>query len=66
MYALAFMCGSTDVAAVAMIHHALCLAQLIVIEEPHMQRIYQKKIKRSGGVLDTLKKLKVVSAKKHR
>lgn len=66
LYALAIMCGSSDVAAIAMIHHALCLAQLITIEEPHMQRTYQKRIKRFGGVMDTLKKLKVVGHMKHR
>jgi phosphatidylethanolamine N-methyltransferase len=65
LYALALVCGSSDVAAIAMINHALSLAQLITIEEPHMQRIYQRKIKRSGGVMDTLKKLKI-GGKKHR
>ena len=66
LYALAYMCGSADVAAIAMIHHALTLAQLITIEEPHMQRIYQRRIKRSGGVMETLSKLKILKKKKYR
>ena len=32
MYALVLLSGSMDVAAVAMLHHALCLLQLVAIE----------------------------------
>ena len=45
MYALVLLSGSMDVAAVAMLHHALCLLQLVAVEEPNMKKVYKRHMK---------------------
>lgn len=57
LHAIAFVSRSKDCAAIAVLIHALCLAQLLVVEEPHMKRIYTRRIRRVG-LMETLKKLK--------
>ena len=56
--AAALLCRSSDLAAVASITHALDFARLIVIEEPHMKKIYTRRIRRAG-FKETLQKLKI-------
>ena len=63
LYALTILCNDTDVTAIAIMHHALSLLQTIVVEEPHMQRIYQRRIRHSG-VMQTLSKLEIYEHKK--
>jgi phosphatidylethanolamine N-methyltransferase len=46
LYALVILSGSLDVAAVAMLHHALCLVQLVAVEEPHMKKVYKRHLRR--------------------
>jgi phosphatidylethanolamine N-methyltransferase len=58
LHAAALLCRSSDLAAVASITHALDFARLIVIEEPHMKKIYTRRIRRAG-FKETLQKLKI-------
>ena len=50
MYALVLLSGSMDLAAVAMLHHALCLLQLVAIEEPHMKKVYKRHLKHAKKI----------------
>ena len=59
LYALTILCNDADVTAIALLHHALSYLQTIVVEEPHMQRIYQRRIRHSG-VMQTLSKLEII------
>ena len=63
LYALTILCNDSDVTAIALLHHALSYLQTIVVEEPHMQRIYQRRIRHSG-VMQTLSKLEIIEDKK--
>ena len=63
LYALTILCNDADVTAIAVLHHALSFLQTIVVEEPHMQRIYQRRIRHSG-VMQTLTKLEIIDNKK--
>ena len=42
--------GSMDLAAVAMLHHALCLLQLVAIEKPHMKKVYKRHLKHAKKI----------------
>jgi len=55
LYAFALLCESRDLFSIAMLNHALCLAQVLVVEEPHMKRIYQKRIRNAG--IEAVKKV---------
>ena len=47
LYGLCILSGSVDVAAIAMLHHALCFVQLVAVEEPHMKKVYKRHLRRA-------------------